>query len=242
MNNDVNPIKTMFDELQIQNPDVNIMHDGILDEQKYKNAKIKILWILKQEYYDSGALENTYVDRIKKCVSDEKVASSSTWRRMSYVSYGLLSGKREFNTLPDANICADNFLETAVIEVNKELGNSNSPDQVILDGFNRYKDLIILQLGTYKPDVIIVCLPNSLRSIVDFLYNKCHGSDFINGPKNIYIEGADVGIGKDHKPLFLWAYHPQATKGCNSEGISDDSYTMSLLQAYDNASQNNILA
>ncbi|MDD2480364.1 MAG: hypothetical protein PHS31_10795 [Victivallaceae bacterium] len=237
MNENSDQIKIIFNKIKEQNPNVDIMYDGILDDQKYKNTKTKILWILKQDYYDSGAFEYPYADRIKKCISDEKVSSSSTWRRMAYVSYGLLSGDREFNRFPTANICAEYLLETSVIEINKELGDSKSSNQVISEGFERYKDLITLQLKEYTPNIVIICLPNELKSIVDYLYNTCHGSEFKHGPNNVIIEGADVGIGKDCNPLFLWAYHPQATKGAYGKGVGDESYTMSLLNGYDNACQ-----
>lgn len=236
MENNLNLIETMFKDFEAS---ADVMRDGMLDVKRYNSAKFKILWVLKQEYYDSGAFEVTYSNRIIKCITDNNVNSTSTWKRMSYVSYGILTGERDFD-LWNANICADKFLATAVIEANKELGNSQSPDDVIIDGFKRYEKLIHLQIDTYKPDIIIVCLPESLRGVVNSLYSHCHNSDFENGLENVYIDGADVGISKDYKPLFLWPYHPQATKGYNGEGISDKAYTMSLLRAYDNAMKKNI--
>lgn len=154
---------------------------------------------------------------------------------MSYVSYGLLTGVRDFAKFPDANLCANELLATAIIEANKELGDSGSksPDSIMIEGFNRYKELIHQQLDACSPDLIIVCLPESLRCVVNSLYSHFYACDFQNGLGNVYVDGADVGISQGQKPLFLWPYHPQASKGYLGKGITDYSYTMSLLKAYD---------
>jgi hypothetical protein len=231
MNNDLDRIKARFDELQVQYPDGYIMHDGVLNEQEYQFAKVKILWILKQDYSDSGAQELPYIVRL----TDENIRASPTWRRMSYVSYGLLSGEREFNPYPNAAICAEQLRKTAIIEVNKELGESQSSNNAISNGFLRYKELVFLQIDTYKPDVVIVCLPEALKPILNSLYKHCHNTDFQPRLKNVIIDGADVAIGNECNPLFLWAYHPAVTKGAFDKGVTDDSYTKALLKAYDRA-------
>ncbi len=232
MTNKYDLVDKKFTELQ---SDADIMRDGPLDVDRYSSAKIKILWLLKQEYYDSGAAEKAYSKRVKECIQEGGIRSSPTWRKMAYVSYGILTGERDFSSFPDANECADHIFETAVIEANKEFGESGSksPDSVIAEGFKRYEELIHLQLEAYRPDIIIACLPESLRCVVDSLYSHYHNKPFENGLKNIYIEGADVGISKNFEPLILWPYHLSATKGYHGKGITDYAYTMSLLEAYD---------
>lgn len=207
--------------------DGEIMPDGILDESKYQAAPLKILWVLKQDI--NWGAEDSYADRIKR----DAITGSPTWRRMSFVSYGLLSRERNFSRCPEAKACSEYLLSTAVIELNKELGDSRSPAQDIADGFIRYKELIFLQIDVYEPDVIIVCVPEGLGGILDSLYRHSHGCDFTPSLANAIVEGADVAIGGHFKPLFLWAYHPQATKGFKDLGISDESYTVSLWKAFD---------
>ncbi len=226
-------VDTLFNELQAKYPDVDLMKDGILDAKKYWNAKIRVLWILKQDYYASGSNERPYAERLRNEINKGSIKGKGTWPAMSLVSYGLLSGERDFSKFPDANECADFLFETAIIEVDKELGESYSFDQVILDGFQKYKDLVFLQIDTYKPDVVIVCMPESIGDVVDSIYMHCHETEFTHGLPNVIIGGADVAIGKNDKPLFLWAYHPQATRGAYGKGIANDSYTNALLEAYD---------
>jgi len=104
------------------------------------------LWILKQDYYDSGAIEDSYANRIESGIAKEAIAGSPTWRRLSYVSYGLISGARNWEHFPTAHECAKKLMETAIIQVNKEPGEdgSKSPNPVILSGFKRYKELVCM--------------------------------------------------------------------------------------------------
>lgn len=225
-------------ELEFQNvrknwPNLDICEDGIIDPSKYTKCNIKIMWILKEDYYDSGALEKSYADRIS---NRKNVNGSPAWRRMSYVSHGIISGERDFKKIKESPASFDSLLYTAIIQLNKDLGESNSPHARIIDGFNqRYKELILLQIKTYKPNVIILGFPdnNGYRHIADSLYNICHGTRFKNGPANITYDGADVGISQNTQPLFLWPYHPSYRR------ISDILYTCSLLEAYDHGSNQN---
>ena len=234
MNNALDKIAVMFNELKVKHNQQDLMQDGILDKQKYDKADPKILWILKQDYYDSGAAVISYADRIRSEIEKKGINGKGTWPAMSLVSHGLLSGKRDVSKFPPGYECAERLFETAIIEVNKELGDSRSDPQVIRTGFERYKELVFLQIDTFKPDVVIVGLPEALKDVVDSLYWHCHVSKFIFKKPNVIIDGADVAIGAAYNPLFFWTYHPQATRG-NLGGISNVSYTMSLLQAYDRA-------
>lgn len=237
MRSDTSAIDAMRDRFSSENPHVEIAKDGALDPQAYCNARLKILWVLKQDYDPSGKESEgeSYADRIR----DNGVSGSPTWRRMAFVSHGLITGDRRCCEELDAEACKDYLLMTAVIQLNKDQGDSRTSPQMVIDGYSRFKDLIGLQIDLLEPDVIIVCLPDidGLRSIVNSLYLHCHKRDFCHGPENVIIKGANVGIGEQIKPLFLWPYHPQATKGDKGKGISDCSYTLSLLRAYDSAVQ-----
>lgn len=207
-----------------------VMKDGALCIERYVNAKPRIMWVLKQNIdYDCDDYKEFFRQHMGT------IASSPTWRRMAYVSYGLLSGERDTSKLRDAHAGAECLLQAAIVEVDKELGGAQSPDTVIRDGFDRHKQLVFRQMDAYKPDLIIICLPEALKDVVNQLYRHCHRSDFAFRLPNEIICGADVAIGMHSKPLMLWTYHPQATKGGNGKGIKDEAYTTSLLNAYDRA-------
>lgn len=138
----------------------DIIEDGILDVNLYTNATTRILWVLNQDYY-SGEMERTYRERIFAAVRTGNL--SSTWKRMAQVSYGILTETEEFSALPNLYECGKALLATAIIESDKELGQSRSDNSVVLDGFNYYRQLVMDQIDTYDPDVIIVGMNERLK-------------------------------------------------------------------------------
>ena len=194
-----------------------VMEDGILNCPGYAKARVRILWILKQDYVESGAGEESYAKRMRDAINNGTIQRSPTWRRMSQVSYGILNNVTSFAELPDANQCAEELLNTAVIESNKELGSPRSSTQDIIAGFHKYKDLIFRQIDLYDPNIIIVCMDESLKEIPASIYSHLTLKHEYNAEWGMCASSRLDG------KLLLWAYHPSATVGCDG-GITDKAY------------------
>ena len=223
----IDDIARQFDEL-IKTQDV--MKDGILCFEKYNNAKPRIMWVLKQniqyEYNDYAIQLTQNMDRI---------ASSPTWRRLAYVSHGIISGDRNFGNVKEVGTekFGESLLATAIIEANKDLGDASSPDHVILAGFEKYRDLIFEQITAYNPDVIIVAMVGQnecLKPIVEEIYKHFTREDEYSICGHTQSNGADVAWSCIGDKVFLWAYHPSYIKD-----ISDKDYFDTLVNAYDTA-------
>ncbi len=221
-------IKRRFKELKSIYPNGDIMEDGVLSIQGYQTAKLKIVWILKQDYWsDDNKLSIPYGVQVQNAMKIKSIQRCQTWKRMAQVSYGLLRDQFDFKSLPDSNVCAEEFLQTAVIEADKELGGSKSIDEEILEGFARYRDLIFAQIDAYSPDVIIICMDGALKEIPESIYYHCSKEKCCDWNK-----GDDLCWGvKMNDTVLLWTYHPQATKG-GGEGISDEKFFNSICSQY----------
>jgi hypothetical protein len=226
-------IEKQFDELM--KTDKEIMRDGIINFEKYSNSRLRVLWVLKQNihygYYDYAEYLTTEV---------KSVSGSPTWRRLAHVSYGLISGERDFDRVRELENeqLLESLFESAIIEVNKELGESRSPDSVILEGFEKYKSLVFDQITACDPDVIIIPMVGSgeaLKPIVEEIYQYLTNKEYNNEQDfntNICIEGADVAWTPVGNKTFLWTYHPSYIKE-----ISDENYFDALVTAYDKAKE-----
>lgn len=206
------------------------MKDGILCFDKYNKAKIRIMWILKQNINYGYC---NYAEQLAEGIHE--IASSPTWRRMAHVSYGLISGERNFDKV--CKLRSEEFgeflLTTAIVEVNKELGNARSSDNDILKGFEHYKNLTFEQIKAYNPDVIIVSMVGKgecLKTIVAEIYT------YYTNQKEYLIGGhtqsgnADVAWSKIKDKVFLWTYHPSYIAG-----ITDNDFFDTVMRAYNEA-------
>ncbi len=217
---------------ELMNANEKVMKDGIMCFDKYNDARIRIMWVLKQNTdYEEGYRD--YSGQLAE--NSHRINSSPTWRRLAHASCGLISGERDFNKVHELG--TEEYYEfmsaTAIIEACKELGDTRSQDDDILDGFKRYKKLVFSQISAYNPDVIIVpmvgrneCLK---KPIVEEIYKHFSGqNEYIIGG-NVRRDGPDVAWSKTNDKVFLWAYHPSYTI------ISDKDYFDSLVEAYDTA-------
>ena len=227
---DIQSIREDFCELRKQFPDIDILEDGILDFSQYKESSPRIVWLLKQEIYADGCLERDYATRIRDCI-ENKCNVPQPWRNMSYVSHMLLnnvtwdevSNKREEDY---SNL--KSLLKTAVIEVNKEPSETTSSrDKVILDGFQRYKDLIFRQIDLYLPEIVIFGGGNGLFSIFNELSKRYANHDY--NPQNAHHFGkCDTVCFRDinNRCTFVWAYHP------SNPMMNASEYCKSIVAAY----------
>ena len=214
-----------------ENRNADIMEDGIVDMNLYANAKTRIMWVLKQDYYDSGAMESPYRERIRASIN--AVNLPTTWKRMAQVSFGILTETKEFSELPDIHEYGQSLLATAIIEADKELGQSRSANSVVLDGFLFYRQLVMNQIDVYDPDVIIVGMNGQLKRIPGEIY--CHIAGYDSYSEELYKaewdNGDNVASSNVKGKILLWVSHPQATKDVYG-GITDELFFTNIIKRY----------
>lgn len=210
-----------------------VMKDGAICMDRYSNANLRVMWILKQNIhfdlfdYSELLLKNLH-----------GISSSPTWRRIAHASHGLLSGIRDFSTVKslERKDCRESMISTAIVNVNKELGGSRSSDSSVHEGYRKYKDLVGRQIEAHAPDVIIICMVGAgenLKPIVESIYKDFTGECEYRICGNSKSKSADVAWSKSGNKVFLWTYHPSYTR------ITDIDFFTSLINAYDEAVKSN---
>jgi hypothetical protein len=137
---------------------VNPFFDGITNFEKYQNAKIKILWILKEV----NDRDNRNHDRRHFHAIVEK---ERTFYNVMCVSYAILHGMTAYDeselkisneTLIKNDVVLD---EIAIINVNKsEGGTEHTPHGRLDEMYNkdlRKKDFLFEQINFINPEIII---------------------------------------------------------------------------------------
>jgi hypothetical protein len=129
--------------------------DGVINLDKYLNAKFRILWILKEPYGDGGW--NIGEDLNKKNSHKDFGRERATLIPMIYISYGILNGFISMKDIP--NIKEEKVFETlksiAYINIKKLPGTSTSKSEVIEKAYQSNKELLFRQIKLYNSDIII---------------------------------------------------------------------------------------
>ena len=205
------------------------MKDGAICIDRYTQANLRVMWVLKQniDYEFSD-----YSDQILQNL--DKVSTSPTWRRLAHASHGLLSGLRDFHSVKnhERGDCLESMLSTAIVNVNKELGGSRSSDHSVHEGYAKYKDMVKMQIEAHAPDVIVACMTGTgenLKPVVESIHKDYTGESEFRIFGNSKPKSANVAWSKTGNKVFLWAYHPSYTH------VSDSDYFDGIMNAYDDA-------
>lgn len=229
-------IKQIKEEFRQLRQHGKVMEDGILDFERYCAAPLRILWVLKQAPHYGEYNLSEWLGRVV-AEDHDFIPGSPTWRRIALVSAGLLrkASFEEVKAFSRVEL-TDCLMSTAIIEVQKELGDSRTPATVLCDGYRKYGDLIKRQINAYAPDVIIVGMGEewTRKTVVEDLFSFCSNGAplFVNGENdgcnhNPSEEKAEVAFTRTGNLSFLWTTHPQY-----SIGISDRAYFNTLSRAW----------
>lgn len=134
--------------------------DGIADEEAYLQSPLKVAWVLK-EPYDGFTKSNKPTGGGWSLVKDAFYKSDAwknpVWQKVAYVMYGFRHGLN-WDDLPwirENHEIINEIRSVAWINVSKMPGYKVSSDRAISSAYSVWKDVILLQLETYDPDVII---------------------------------------------------------------------------------------
>ena len=195
--------KSILENYHTDNENSLPITDGIVNIKNYLKAKYKILWILKEPYdEDDGTGGGWSLCRDFLATTDfyKRIGRSrKTWHPIIYVSYGILNGFLRYSDMDSirndprmVNVIKD----IAVINIKKNPGFTRVYNYSnIWNAYQKNKEILLLQLKTYKPDIIIG--GSTLHYFLEDL-------------------GVSVSTGfpyfiKDAK-IFINAYHPAQTQ------------------------------
>lgn len=191
--------------------------DGIINPDLYFNrslTKYRILWILKEPYDDFDKSENPVGGgwNYRAAMNDNPIRFSkiSTWQRIAYASYGILNSFCQYDDMDfiDKNpVIFEAVKHIAFINVKKLPGGKNSSEASIKNAYANHKSILLQQIETYQPDIIIG--GNTLPYFIKDL-NLDSGILYENNDPKYYL--------KDSR-LYLLSYHPSYYK--NDEDVED---------------------
>ncbi|HQL71113.1 MAG TPA: hypothetical protein PLA77_09790, partial [Bacteroidales bacterium] len=108
--------------------------DGIVDLEKYNQAKYKILWILKEGNVDENdkEIERDICDEFRNNKHKENACAIPTFRKVIYASFGILYPEISWREIPSANSDGYEIIkEIAYINLNKYPGGNFSNKNTI---------------------------------------------------------------------------------------------------------------
>jgi hypothetical protein len=132
--------------------------DGIVDIEKYQNARYKILWILKEGNVDESD-KNEERDICSEFRSDQHKVNACaipTFRKLIYATYGILYPDVEWLEIPTADKDSYEVIkQIAYININKFPGGAVSSDDVIFETYKNGRDDLLKQIVEINPNIII---------------------------------------------------------------------------------------
>lgn len=190
--------------------------DGVIDIDRYFDAKPRILWILKEANSEESW---SYLDAFRDAAWLNKCNGLSSIRRVIYTSYGILNGiNKTWSEFPWSNESQsqDALLGIAYINIKKSPGESTSNPQELTDAYQTYRELLKLQIDTYDADVIIFGNTMNYVNIADF-------KDLLNAKRQVSKYNNHFYYAGDK--LYIHAYHPSYLKG-----FTDEIYAMDIVK------------
>ncbi|MEX6627232.1 hypothetical protein [Tenacibaculum salmonis] len=206
----------------------NYVIDGIINLNKYLEAKNKILWILKEANSEGSSWSyiNKFQDKkwLNKCGK-----SIPTIKRVMYTTYGILRNPK-WENIPDAKDekCFEPLQEIALLNIKKIPGGGNSNPKSITEAYNRNCKLLNLQVKTYNPDIIIFGNTFQYFKTADFPNIKETKREISTFGNHSYNTG---------DKLYIHTWHP-AVRG---KGFTDKGYVTDIIQIVEKWKSQNTL-
>ncbi|PKP35390.1 MAG: hypothetical protein CVU00_02615 [Bacteroidetes bacterium HGW-Bacteroidetes-17] len=199
--NEIKNVENYFAELR--KADKSIIKDGIVNHEKYKAINIKLLWILKEPHCNNGGgwAMKEHLSSPKGLINrTDDFKWKNTYKLMMLCTWGIFRDFQSWKKSLDdwSKLGSEKLLEVfndiALINIKKTLGGSASKNRQIKNAFNTNKELIVMQIKEYEPDIII-----------------CGGTHH-------FIRDIIEETGALSRNKFVKAYHP------NQKSISHENY------------------
>ncbi len=198
--------------------------DGPIEVEKWFDSNsreypsdYRIMFVLKEAYgndticrdlteYRRNPNENSIMDMDAK-------EGRPTYRPMVTIANMLVNEMHYYEIDPTTRDAYTLFKEcSAIVEIKKEYGKSQSDDNIIKDHARKNKSIIYKQVEIYNPNVVILCLNNLLDGI--FVNQEVGGYEVLGDQvpganiKTIRVNGKEFYCYYNDKRIFINAYHP----------------------------------
>lgn len=189
------------------------IYDGVVNEEKYLDAKYKILWVLKEPYDQDGGgwslretLNPSYYKYTNGAISPiSNNGGGRTNRNILFISYGILNG---FLTFQNPNMeyiishpeMEDTFSKIARINISKLPGGTTSNNSEIAKDYEFWSDIILEQIKGFNPDVIIFG-----NTFFSSLMNDLGIAQY---DMRLYSDKQQLSFCKKNNCLYISARHP----------------------------------
>lgn len=212
--------KLVKDKIVSADPELSVVTDGIIDIEKYLNAKYKILWILKEPYDDFDEYGVPFgggwgLDEVinPKQTIQEFVGGKPTFKTMIYTSWGILHDFclwESMNDVEDDPTMLNALKSIAIINIKKIPGYSKSDYTTIKRYYQQHKLILKKQIESYDPDIIIG--GNTLGFFLEDLELKGK----MQGIDNDYF-----GYTIKNKKLYIDTLHPAQLSVARCNYVND---------------------
>ncbi len=228
LKNKVDEINKLVNEKIVSDlEDTYPITDGIIDIEKYFNAKYKVLWILKEPYDEfddegkpfGGGWGLDEAIRPKQSIH-EFTGGRPTFKPMIYTSWGILNDFCLWDDMDNVErdpTMLDALKSIAYINVKKLPGYTTSHRTVIEYAYQQHKEILLKQIEYYNPDIIIggSTLYNFYQDL-GISREQLQRNDSVN-----YIIKGDK--------IFIEAYHPAQRSG--TTGVSQEKYCNDIINS-----------
>lgn len=200
--------KTITDETHLSLP----VTDGIVNVEAYKNARFRILWIMKEVNEPSlkkGIRGGWDMRKFIQSELTEYPKWKQTYLPIIYSTWGILNGFCKWEERPKIN---DNpwmievLRNIAFINLKKLPGYSVSSPAVIMDAYEKNKNLILDQIKLIDPQIIIG------GGTLHYLYK-----DLVLSFDIMEKKGSSIKASR----LYISHYHPNQRKINGKEYYND---------------------
>ncbi|MBR5097438.1 MAG: hypothetical protein IK094_10080 [Treponema sp.] len=195
-----------------------VMYDGITNLERYKKAKCKILWILKE----TNENENDE-DRCHREFHEDVTVYKNwkrTYKKIILTSCEILNDKSFFDER-DGNLedKCDVLNDVAFINVNKTGSTSQSNGWHILECYQKHKETLLAQIDGIEPDVIINC------SRVGEVFEDVSKKYSLAKKQFTTLDKYVINYASNGKMLMIDYWHPNAR-------ITDEWYCSQIFDIY----------
>ena len=209
-------IKARAVELGYDPAKVEPIYAGVVDAEAYLAAHPKVMWILKEPYDDFdaegmpvGGGWTMFKDFGEGDTLAKAVNRNAALRNVAYASYAILNSigsYAEFPWITEKPTEYEKAIKSiAYCNIGKMPGKTTTSGAHLSKLYQEWKGILFRQIDLYNPEVIIVCVTDTLQCM-----NQDLGLDLSKPRHSVKRGGAVTDIHEWRGKRLLWAPHPAA--------------------------------
>jgi hypothetical protein len=148
-----NPLDTLFDKWELDCRS-EFQRDGIVDEEKYRAAPWKILFLSKEANNIIEDMREQARDAARRLVRFG-THGYAYWRTLARWSYAILNGFAPFNLVKQNYADSAALLRVAIMNLKKTPGGGKARPKQIEEFATQNRDYIIREIEMVSPQIII---------------------------------------------------------------------------------------